>query len=91
MRLNIGETLDKNLLERMESEKKRWIDILLNIMDIIPFLSRQNLALRAHRESLDAEDNPRNFIELIKLISSYHPVLREHLTRIRMAANITVT
>ena len=60
-------------------------------MDIILFFARQNLALRGHRESLDAEDNPGNFIELVKLISSYDPVLREHLTRIRMAPNITVT
>ena len=91
MRLNMGETLDKNHLERMESERKKWIDILHRIMDIILFLARQNLALRGHRESLDAEENPGNFIELVKLISSYDPVLREHLTRIRMAPNITVT
>ena len=91
MRLNMGETLDKNHMERIESERKKWIDILHRIMNIILFLARQNLALRGHRESLDAEDNPGNFIELVKLISSYDPVLREHLTRIRMAPNITVT
>ena len=37
MRLNMGETLDKNHLERMESERKKWIDILHRIMDIILF------------------------------------------------------
>ena len=51
--LNMGETLDKNHMERIESERKKWIDILHRIMDIILFLARQNLALRGHRESLD--------------------------------------
>ena len=37
MRLNIGETLDKNHMERIESERKKWIDILHRIMDIILF------------------------------------------------------
>ena len=91
MRLNMGETLDKNHIEQIESGRKKWIDILHRIMDMSLFLARQNLALHGHRESLDAEDNPGNFIELVKLISSHDPVLREHLTRILMAPNITVT
>ena len=66
MRLNMGETLDKNHLERMESERKKWIDILHCIMDIILFLARQNFALCGHRESLDGKDHPGNFFELVK-------------------------
>ena len=91
MRLNRGETLDKSHLEQIESETKKWVNILHRVMDIILFLARQNIVLRGYRESFDAEDNPGNFIELVKLISNYDPVLREHLTRIRMAPNVTVS
>ena len=91
MRLDKGQTLDRDQQGRIESQKKRWVNILHRILDAILFLTKQNLALRGHREFLDGEGNPGNFMELIKLISKYDPVLMEHLTRIRMAPNISIS
>ena len=46
------------------------------------FLSKQNLSFRGHREKggkgSDA-DNEGNYIELIKLLSKYDPLLEQHL------------
>ena len=73
----------------MEPEGRNGL-ILHRIMDIILCLAWQNFALRGHRESLNSEDNTGNFMELVKLVSNYDPVLREHLIRTRIAPNITI-
>ena len=64
----------------LDAEINKWVNVLNRIVDVILYLTKQNLPLRGHRESLDEEGNPGNFLELIKLISKYDPVLREHVT-----------
>ena len=85
MRLDNGQTLDKSLQMELDAERKKWVNILYCIVDVILYLVKQNLSLRGHRESLDEDGNHGNFLELIKLLSKYDPVLREHVTHIRLA------
>ena len=49
MRLNWCQILDMDLQGRMESQKKKWVNILHRILDVILFLAKQNLALLGHR------------------------------------------
>ena len=51
----------------------------------IKYLAEQNLALLMHRESLQADNdlNVGNFLDLMKFLAVFDPVLREHLGFIR--------
>ena len=91
MRLDNGQTLDRSLQMEIDAERKKWVNVLNRIVDVILYLAKQNLPLRGHRESLNEEGNPGNFLELIKLISKYDPVLREHVTYIRLAKKMTLS
>ena len=91
MRLDNGQTLDRSLQMEIDAEINKWVNVLNRIVDVILYLTKQNLSLRGHRESLDEEGNPGNFLELIKLISKYDPVLREHVTHIRLAKKMTLS
>ena len=90
-RLDNDQTLDRNLQMEIVAEAKKWVNVLNRIVDVILYLTKQNLPHRGHRESLDEERNPGNFLELIKLISKYDPVLREHVTHIRLAKKMTLS
>ena len=50
-------------------------------MHEIKFLAEQNLALRGHRKSLqaDSDSNVSNFLGLIKFLALFDPMLRERL------------
>lgn len=74
----------------MAKETKKWHEILTRMFDIIQFLAKQNLALRGHRED-DTSTNIGNFLELVHLLAKYDPVLREHLVRIKMGQNMSLT
>jgi len=78
MSLNAGKTLDDGIQNQLEQEKKRWRDVLSRILDVILLLAKQNLAFREHREN-------GNFLEILKLLSKYDPVLREHFLSIEKA------
>ena len=39
----------------------------------------QNLALRGHRESLQSNANSGNLLGLLKLVSNFDPVIKDHL------------
>lgn len=41
--------------------------------------SQQNVALRGHRESINNDPNPGNFLALLKYLAKFHPVTRSHL------------
>ena len=71
MRLDNGQTLDKSLQMELDAERKKWVNIIYRIVDVILYLVKQNLSLRGHRESLDEDGNHGNFLELIKLLSKY--------------------
>lgn len=80
-----GETIDKAAQEAIRNEEKKWRDLLSRLLDIIRFLAKQNLALRGHREyDDDSGGNRGNFLELVQLLGKYDPVLREHLTKVKL-------
>lgn len=86
MRIRKEQTIDRSLQDQIKKEMKTWIKILERILDAIMFLVKQNLPLRGHRESIDnINNNNGNFLELIKLIGKYDPVMKEHLINIRLA------
>ena len=48
-------------------------------IDVILFLAKQDHAFRGHFESLHLDGNHGNFLELMKLIARYDPILENHL------------
>ncbi|XP_077263727.1 zinc finger MYM-type protein 1-like [Temnothorax americanus] len=76
--------IDAELRLQIEREKQKWRDILTRILHCIKFLATQNLALRGHRKSfqLDDDSNVGNFLDLLKLLAIFDPVMKEHLTHV---------
>ena len=84
MRLKAGITVDSLEQNKINDVRKKWVQILHRVVDMIRFLSKQNLSFRGHVETIkpkDTSNNSGNFIELTKLLSNYDPVLREHVVR----------
>ena len=65
----------------MVKERKKWRAIICITHDVILFLSKQNLYFRGHREYFDSKKQG-NFLESVKLIAKYNPVMNEHLSDI---------
>ena len=63
IRLTQGKAIDHVEQELIENEAKKWRQILYRLLDIIKFLTKQNLVFRGHRETLEesAEINSGNF------------------------------
>lgn len=57
-------------------------EILKVIIDVLLYLARQNIAFRGHDESF-LSINQGNFLELVKVISQYHPIMQQHLDKIQ--------
>ena len=74
--------VDDLLSSQIEAEKDRWREVLKRVLEVIKLLSTQNLAFRGHVETLDAA-NPGNFLAVLKLLSTYDPVMANHFTYVR--------
>ena len=77
--------LNTALKERVERNRhnNRWV------IKVIVLCGKQCLPLRGHRESLFQEDqNPGNFLEILKLLSEANIELEQHL-RNPLAKNVT--
>nr|CAI5822824.1 unnamed protein product [Callosobruchus analis] len=83
--LKKNETIDKVNEDTINREAKKWRNILHRLLDITLFLAQQNLAFRGHREDPSSE-NRGNFIELVKMMAKYDPVLSEHWSKLQKAA-----
>ena len=77
--------------QKVKAEISRWTEVLERLLDAALFLAKQNLAFRGHREALDGAANAGNFLELVKLIAKYDPVMREHLASVRLSAKPTTS
>ncbi|XP_020296608.1 zinc finger MYM-type protein 1-like [Pseudomyrmex gracilis] len=87
MRIRKERTIDRSLQDEIKKETKTWNKILERILDAIMFLAKQNLSFRGHRENINNNNSSGgNFLELIKLIGKYVPVIKEHLINIRLAS-----
>lgn len=79
LRMNKG-MIDSELQTHIDREKTKWRNVLLRVFEIIKFLASQNLAFRGHTESLfNMNENPGNFLALIKLLGKFDPVTRQHI------------
>ena len=87
MRLDKSATIDSANQKVLNHVVSNWRKILTRILDCIRFLSMQNLAFRGHQEVLSSIENSGNFLELVKFLGNYDPVVREHLTRIQAQPN----
>ena len=54
------------------------------------FLNKQNFPFRGHREAFES-NNQKNFLETVKLLAKYSPVLSKHLSDIRISKKMTTT
>ncbi|XP_071528856.1 uncharacterized protein [Panulirus ornatus] len=95
MERNLAENrvMDTKLESQVEKQKQKWRDILIRIFHSIEFLATQNLALQGYRESLQLDDNHDanvgNFLGLVKLLTIFNPVMKEHLTYVKGHAGST--
>lgn len=63
--------------KNLNIEKNR--EILKHIIQGIIYCSKQGIALRGHRENLEGNGNPGNFLAMLKVIASYNNDFKEHL------------
>ena len=72
MRLQLQQTIDKNMQKQIDQERKKWKAILKSVVDVILFLSKQNLPFRGHRKAFES-NNQGNFLETVKLLENIVP------------------
>jgi len=73
--------LDLTLLQSVNNQVATNREIVLAVIQILIYCARQNIPLRGHDEKITSQ-NQGNFLELVKLISKYHPSLNNHLVKI---------
>ena len=78
LRLQVPQTIDKEMQNLTNTEKSRWREILQNVVAVIKFLSKRNLLFRGHREDSNSR-NQGNFLEPLKLLANYSTVINEHI------------
>ena len=61
-----------------------------SVVDVTLFLSKQNLPFRGYREAFGS-NNQGNFLETVKLLAKYSPVLSKHLSDISISKKMTTT
>ena len=72
MLLKAGMSVDSLEQNKINSVRKKWVQILDRVVDIIPFLSKQNLPFRGHVKTMKPNDTSNNSeTELKKLLSNY--------------------
>ncbi|CAK1597573.1 unnamed protein product [Parnassius mnemosyne] len=80
-------TIDFLAQPQIEQDRQRWRDILERLLAIVNFLASHNLAFRGHKEKLksdsDSSETSGNFIDLVKLIARFDPVMRLHLKQVK--------
>ena len=54
-------------------------DIACLLAQAVHFCGRQGIALRGHRENIESEGNPGNFLALLKLLAAHNPILKRHI------------
>lgn len=75
-------TTDKHLQELIRKEKEHWNNILVRIIYVVIYLSRQNLAFRETNNKINVQNN-RNFFSLVEMIVEWDPTMQRRLDRIK--------
>ena len=90
-RLEKIRVIDCELQKHIVSEKEKLRLIVVQIVDVVFLLARQNIAFRSHRDEgvlklvndNAYETNSGNFLEIIRLLADYDVVLFQHLQNVR--------
>ena len=90
MRLQLQQTIDKNMQKHIDEERKKWKAILESIVDVILFLSKQNFPFQRHGEAFES-NNQGSFLETAKLLAKYSPILSKYLSDICISKKMTTT
>ena len=74
--------IDVQIIQGFNRQVAENREILKVIIDTLIYIARQNIAIRGHDES-KISTNQGNFLELIKLFSKHHPIVQNHLDKIK--------
>ena len=78
LRLQVYQTIDREMQDLMNKKKNRRREILQSVTAVIKFLSKQNLPFRGHCEDSNSR-NQENFLETLYLLAKYSTVIKEHI------------
>ncbi|KAL2963307.1 hypothetical protein AAZX31_17G193800 [Glycine max] len=81
-RLTTKQTIDKHIQEQINKEKEHWEKVLLGIIAIAKYLSKNNLAFRGTNEKIYEKGNG-NFLSLIEMLAEFDPIMQEHVRCIK--------
>lgn len=73
--------IDDEMRNNENKEREKWREILKRVVSCIQYLACQNLAFRRHREDISSS-NQGNFLELVKLIAQFDPIMQQHLSAV---------
>lgn len=82
--------VDLQLLLTSNSQVSENREIVKTIFEALLYLARQNNAFRGHDEHWSSS-NQGNFIELVKLLAKYNPLLSAHLYKIQSIKKNRIT
>ena len=77
-RLQVYQTIDKEMQNLTNKEKNRWREILQSVVAGIKFLSKQNLPFHGHRKDSNSR-NQENFLETLELLANFSTVIKEYI------------
>lgn len=79
-------TIDCQQQIMYDMEKKHGINVLTRLIEIVKFLSGQNLAFRGSSDKLYDRNNG-NFLKLVELFAKFDPVMETHLEKVLKKSN----
>ena len=76
--------------KHIDQERKKWKAVLKNVVDVLVYPSKENLPFRGHREAFES-NNQGNFLETVKHLAKYSPVISKHFSDIRISKKMITT
>ena len=70
LRLSKNRTIDRDVQEKINREKKYWRNVLKRIIVVVKALAKNSLAFHGHNEKIYQENN-ENFLCLVEMIVGF--------------------